>query len=105
MNGLIIGQPQPGLPTSPEVRAIRAEGDQLAQRVAAMGQLKESDLFKEVAPLDAHLFTLQMEVMQSYLHVLTIRLARANDAANGRIPDSATALGKKPGIIKPNDVN
>lgn len=101
----VIQPPQPGLPMSPEVRAIRAEGDQLAQRLAAMNQVKDSPVFKEIVPLDAHLFTLQMEIMQSFLHVLTIRLARANDAANGRLPDTATALGKKPGIIKPSDVN
>lgn len=97
--------PRPGLPASPEVRAIRAEGDQLAQRLAAMSGVKDSELFKEVAPLDAHLFMLQMEVMQSYLHILTIRLARANDSANGVLPDTAVALGKKPGIIKPGDIN
>lgn len=37
--------------------------------------------------------------MQSYLHILTIRLARASDAANGIIPDTASALGKKRGLI------
>lgn len=84
----IIQPPKPGQPLSPEVRAIRAEGDELAKRVAAMNAVRGSDAFKEANPLDAHMFTLQMEVMQSYLHILTIRLARANDAANGLILDN-----------------
>jgi hypothetical protein len=92
----IIQPPKPGDALSPEVRAIRAEGDQLAQRIAAMNAITGDPRFKQVSPLDAHLFTLQMEVMQSYLHVLTIRLARANDTANGVIPDTARALGKRP---------
>lgn len=104
MNGFVIPPPKvPGL--SKEVQIIRAEGDELAQRLAAMNAVKDQPVFKELPPLDAHLFTLQMEVMQSYLHILTIRLARANDTANGILPDSARALGKKPSIIKPGDMN
>lgn len=102
---MILDPPKPGLPASPEVRAIREEGDQLARRIAAMNAVKESDAFKAANPLDAHLFALQMEIMQSQLHVLTIRLARANDAANGILPGTARALGAKPVIINPNDVN
>lgn len=98
----------PATPMSPvpkprtEVDAIRQEGDALAQRLAVMNHVKDSDAFKAASPLDAHLFTLQMEAMQTYLHILTIRLARANDAINGILPDTASALGKKPSIIKPN---
>lgn len=88
-----------------EVRAIREEGDILARRLAAMGQVKDSKAFKEALPLDAHLFTLQMEAMQSYLHILAIRLARASDVAKGIMPDTASALGKKPIIAKPGDIN
>lgn len=102
---MILEPPKPGLPASPEVRSIHAEGDQLAQRLGAMNAVKESDAFKEAASLDAHLFTLQMEIMQSYLHVLTIRLARANDAANGRLQDTTPTLSRKPAIILPGDIN
>jgi len=101
----VLGPPKPGLPQSPEVRAIMKEGDELAKRIAAMNHVKDSDVFNEVPVLDRHLFTLQMEAMQTVLHILTIRLARANDAHNGRLPDTATALGKKPSIIKPGDIN
>ena len=101
----VIPPPAPGLPLSPEVRAIRAEGDQLSQRLAAMNQAKETEAFKSAPALVAHMFTLQMEVMQSYLHILTIRLAIANDAAHGMVPDPVRALAKKPGIIKPGDLN
>lgn len=87
------------------MRFIRAEGDQVAQRLGAMNAVKNSEVFKEAAPLDAHLFTLQMETMQAYLHILTIRLARANDKVNGVLPDTARALGAKPSIIKPGDMN
>lgn len=85
-----------------EVSVIQAEGDQLAQRLAAMNAVKGMAAFKVAPVLEQHLFTLQMEIMQSYLHVLTIRLARANDAATGILPDTASALGRKPLIIKPN---
>lgn len=102
---MIIKPQDPGLTVPAEVRAIREEGDKLAQRMAAMNQVKGMAAFKEAAPLDAHLFSLQMEIMQSYLHVLTIRLARANDTAHGVLPDTATALAKKPIIIKPGDIN
>jgi hypothetical protein len=102
---MIIQPPKPGLDTSPEVRIIRAEGDDLAKRIAAMSAVMGSDAFKAQAPLDAHLFTLQMDAMRTYLHVLTIRLARANDRANSILPDTASALGRKPTIIKPGDIN
>lgn len=85
-----------------EVSAIRAEGDELARRLGTMHQVKDSDVFKAAPPLDQHLFTLQAEAMQTYLHILTIRLARANDAGSLVRPDTASALGKKPLIIKPN---
>lgn len=89
----IIQPPKPGLPMSPAIRAIHNEGDDLAKRLAAMNQVKGSDVFKEANPLDAHLFTLQMETMQAYLHILTIRLARANDAAKGLVLDNTPTLG------------
>lgn len=98
----IIGKPPPGNPLSPEVRAIQKEGDELAKRMAAMHALKAQGVLEQVPVLGAHLFTLQMDAMQTYLHILTIRLARANDAANGIVPDSATALAGRKGIIKPN---
>lgn len=79
---------------SMEVRAIKAEGDELSKRLAAMHAVKTHDSFKALAPLDGHLFILQMENMQTYLHILTIRLARANDRANGILPDTAMVLGK-----------
>ena len=64
----------------PHMQRVVAEGDQLAQRLAAINAFKDTDIFKALDPLDAHLLTLQAEVMQSYLHILTIRLARAGDA-------------------------
>jgi uncharacterized protein YdcH (DUF465 family) len=84
----------------PHVQRIFAEGDELAQKIARANQFIGSEAFKELPALDAHLLSLQTEVMQSYLHILTIRLARANDAHNGKLPDTATALGAKPGIIR-----
>jgi len=77
------------------VQRIYAEGDELAARLAKANQFIQSSGFKELAPLDAHLLSLQAEIMQSYLHILTIRLARANDAHNGKLPDTASALGAK----------
>lgn len=87
---------------SSTVLAIRAEGDELAQRIAAMMAVTRTPAFKAMNPLDAHLFTLQAETMQAVLHVLTIRLARANDADHGVLPDTASALGAKPIILKSN---
>jgi hypothetical protein len=82
------------------VQRIYAEGDELAQKLAKANQFIQSEAFKALAPLDAHMLSLQAEVMQAYLHILTIRLARANDEHNGKLPDTATALGAKPGIIR-----
>jgi hypothetical protein len=84
----------------PHVQRIYAEGDELSARLAKANAFIQSDAFKALQPLDAHLLSLQSELMQSYLHVLTIRLARANDAHNGVLPDTATALSAKPGIIR-----
>lgn len=98
----IIGAPKPGLAASPLIRGIMKEGDELAQRMAGINAFKQTDTFKAMAPLDAHMLVLQSEAMQTYLHILTIRLARANDAEANKIPDTATALGGKPAIIRPN---
>lgn len=91
----IIKPPPPGM-SNPAVRAIHEEGDALAKRISAMALFQNTDAFKALDPLDAHLFTLQMEAMQTYLHILTIRLARTNDAANGRLGAAAPTLAKRP---------
>lgn len=100
-NGHILGG-KPKMINTPEVRAIMREGDELSQRIGVMIEVTQNDLFKEVAPLDRHHFTLQIESMQHTLHILQIRLARANDAAAGRLPDTASALHDRKTIIKPN---
>lgn len=92
----------PGMIMSPLVRLIMAEGDELSKRLAAMAAITQEEAFKAFNPLDVHLFTLQMDAMRTYLHILTIRIARANDEAHGRVGDSASALPGKKSIIKPN---
>lgn len=101
---MLIGKPA-GVPKqlTGEVAAIYKEGDDLDKRITAMRGIMQSPIFKEVAPLDQALFNLQFNAMMQYQSILAIRLARANDLANGRLMDTATALGGKPGIIKPNN--
>lgn len=88
----VIQPPKPGTPTAPHIRRMMEEGDQLAQRLGALKNFVQTELFKELAPIDAHILSLQGEVMQAYLHILTIRLARANDADKGVIPDVSKTL-------------
>jgi hypothetical protein len=99
----IIKPPTPGLEMSPFIRAMMKEGDELAQKMARLNAFRETDDFKALAPLDAHTLVLQGEAMQLYLHILTIRLARANDAARGIVQDQARALNAmKQDLSKPN---
>jgi hypothetical protein len=103
----VVKPPLIGIPSTPKplsmVEVLKAEGDALSKQIARYHQFRASDAFKALNPLDAHLYTLAMEQMQTLLHTYTIRLARASDAEKGYVPDTATTLpGGKPGIIKPN---
>lgn len=102
MSGII----KPGPINPPHIQRMMQEGDELAQRLGKLNAfVHEGPSFKGLPAIDAHLLTLQAEVMQSYLHILTIRLARASDEAKGRMSDTATALDKTSGILtsrKPN---
>jgi hypothetical protein len=82
------------------VAIIRQEGDDLAARLGIIKNFINSNAFKELSALDAQLLMGQAEAMQTYLRFLSIRVARANDAAKGIPLDVATALpGGKRGII------
>jgi hypothetical protein len=85
-----------GIPYRHMVNAIRKEGDELSKRLGAISAFIETDGFKVLDVLDKHLLTLQREQMQVYLHILTIRLARFDEAAKGVLPAGAGALGQKP---------
>ncbi len=69
-----------------------------------MRNVANSGALNQVAPIDAHLFVAQISAMDAVLRIVSIRLARANDAAKGVIPDTASALTGGVGgkIIKPN---
>jgi hypothetical protein len=78
------------------MNAIRKEGDELSRRIGAISAFTETPGFQVLDVLDKHLITLQREIMQSYLHTLTIRLARFDEAKKGVLPVGAGALSKKP---------
>lgn len=86
----------PGIPYQQLMNAISKEGDALSQRLGAMSAFIETPGFHSLDVLDKHLFTLQREIMQGYLHLLTVRLARFDEARKGVLPVGAGALGKKP---------
>lgn len=86
----------PGIPYKQLMNAIAKEGDELSRRIGAISQFIGTDGFKALDPLDRHLITLQRENMQTYLHILTLRLARFDEAAKGVLPAGASALDKKP---------
>lgn len=85
-----------GIPYDQLINAIRGEGDVLSRRIGAISAFTETEGFKVLDVLDKHLLTLQREIMQSYLHTLTIRLARFEEAKRGVLPVGAGALAKKP---------
>ena len=88
---------------SREVELIMQEGNALSSRLDAMTAVLEMPEFAEADMLDKHLFTLQMDAMRTYLHVLSIRIARASDKAKGAVDvNGLSALGGKKTIIKPN---
>lgn len=92
-----------GIPYQQLINAIGKEGDQLAQRIAAMTAFRQTDGFEVLDVLDKHLMGLQLENMQTYLHILTIRRARFDEARKGVLPKGAGALAKSPLIGgKPN---
>jgi len=76
------------------VNALRKEGDELNARVEAMAAFTQTEGFKALDILDRHLFMLQMESAQAYLHLIGIRMARFSDAAKG-VVGGASALGQK----------
>lgn len=59
------------------MRRVLLEGDDLARKLAALREFTGSDAFKALDPTDAHLLVTQAEIMQAYLHLLTIRLNRS----------------------------
>lgn len=85
-----------GIPYQQLINAIRKEGDDLSKRIAAITAFTSTEGFGALDVLDKHLLTLQREQMQAYLHVLTIRLARFDEARKGVLPQGAGALAKKP---------
>lgn len=89
------------IPYEQLMRAIRKEGDELSMRIGIMSNFMETEGFKALDVLDKHLFTLQREQMQTYLHTLTIRLARFEEASKGVMVPGAGILTKQP-LIKPN---
>lgn len=99
---------RPGAPVSAKVpydaliRAIKNEGDELSRRIHILREFVAHGDFKALDPLDAHLLTLQLEHMATYLHILQIRLARFDEAKKGVLPAGAGALAQKPLIGKPN---
>lgn len=85
-----------GIPYQQLINAIRKEGDDLSKRIAAITQFTGTPGFETLDVLDKHLLVLQREQMQTYLHLLTIRMARFDEARKGVLPQGAGALGKKP---------
>lgn len=96
MAHILGAAPDMGIPYDKIMNAMREEGDALSKRLGAYGHFIETPGFQALDVMDKHLLTLQREIMQSYLHTLTIRLARFDDAKKGILPASARALGKKP---------
>jgi hypothetical protein len=92
----ILGTSPAGIPYDALMNAIRKEGDELSRRMGAISQFIESPGFAALDVLDKHLLTVQRETMQAYLHLLTIRLARFDEAKKGVLPAGAGALAKKP---------
>lgn len=82
----------PAIAPNGYMRSMIEEGDELSRRLARINAYKGTDAFKALEALDAHLLMLQAEVMQGYLHVLTIRLARASDAQKGLVVPDAPML-------------
>lgn len=91
----ILGTSPAGIPYAQLINAMRKEGDELSRRIGAISRFIETDDFKVLDVLDKHLLTLQHEQMRVYLHILTIRLARFEEAKKGVLPAGASALGKK----------
>jgi hypothetical protein len=87
--------PTAGIPYEQLMNAIRKEGDELSKRLGAISAFIETPGFQALDILDKHMLTLQRETMQAYLHILTIRLARFDEANKGIIPATAGALGKR----------
>lgn len=85
-----------GIPYQHLINAIKKEGDELSKRIAAITAFTNTDGFAALDILDKHLLTLQREQMTAYLHLLTIRVARFDEARKGLLPQGASALGKKP---------
>lgn len=85
-----------GIPYQQLLNAIKKEGDELSRRIATIAAFTETPGFQALDVLDKHLLVLQQEQMRVYLHILTIRLARFDEARKGVLPKGAGALDKKP---------
>jgi hypothetical protein len=96
MSAIIGAGSNAGIPYDQLMNAIRKEGDELSKRMGAISAFIETPGFKALDILDKHMLTLQREIMQSYLHILTVRLARFDEAKKGVLPVGAGALNKKP---------
>lgn len=83
-------QLKPILP--PHIQRMIEEGDVLAARTDRLGAWMTPDNMTKLHPLDAQLMMAQHTAMQTYLRILGLRMARANDDHRGLIPPTASAL-------------